>query len=136
MNDVLTSITRDISIEAPWSLIEAFATQPREKPEDGNRGAEMIADRLRGFGVPVTVYEPDLYLSLPISASVEADGVTEDENGYIVLDSTKSKSDDLWVANDRNYNVGFVTVADVPYVPMVRAAKALHSGMYERRFGD
>ncbi len=76
MNDVLTAITRDISIEAPWSLIEAFATQPREKPEDGNRGAEMIADRLRGFGVPVTVYEPDLYLSLPISASVEADGVT------------------------------------------------------------
>ena len=34
-----------------------------------------------------------------------------------------------------NYNVGFVTVADVPYGPMVRAAKALHSDMYERRFG-
>ena len=34
-----------------------------------------------------------------------------------------------------NYNVGFVSVADVPYAPMVEAAKELHSEMYERRFG-
>ena len=33
-----------------------------------------------------------------------------------------------------NYNVGFVSVADVPYAPMVKAAKELHSKMYERRF--
>ena len=76
MDDGIDKITRDISIDAPWSLIEAFATQPREKPEDGNRGAEMIAERLRGFGVPVTMHQPDLYLSLPISASVQASGET------------------------------------------------------------
>ncbi len=76
MHETLAKITGEISIDAPWSLIEAFATQPREKPEDGNRGAEMIADRLRGFGAPVTVYEPELYLSLPISAAVTADGAT------------------------------------------------------------
>ena len=35
-----------------------------------------------------------------------------------------------------NYNVGFVSVADVPYAPMVRAAKELHSEMYQRRFGE
>lgn len=35
-----------------------------------------------------------------------------------------------------NYNVGFVSVADVPYAPMVRAAKKLHSDMYQRRFGE
>ena len=33
-----------------------------------------------------------------------------------------------------NYNVGFVNVTDTPYAPMVNAAKALHKGMYERRF--
>ena len=76
MDDGIDRVTRDISIDAPWSLIEAFATQPREKPEDGNRGAEMIAERLRGFGVPVTMHQPDLYLSLPISASVQAGGAT------------------------------------------------------------
>ncbi|MGM8228651.1 beta-galactosidase [Cellvibrio sp. ARAG 10.3] len=32
-----------------------------------------------------------------------------------------------------NYNVGFVTVTDTPYEPMVKAAKELHSEMYERR---
>ncbi len=76
MNEILAAVIDNISIEAPWSLIEAFATQPREKPEDGNRGAEMIAERLRRFGVPVTVYEPELYLSLPIAASVAAEGAT------------------------------------------------------------
>ena len=35
-----------------------------------------------------------------------------------------------------NYNVGFVSVADVPYAPMVEAAKELHTEMYERRFGQ
>ncbi|MEM6483607.1 MAG: beta-galactosidase [Pseudomonadota bacterium] len=31
-----------------------------------------------------------------------------------------------------NYNVGFVSVADVPYAPMVRAAKDLHTELYPR----
>jgi len=35
-----------------------------------------------------------------------------------------------------NYNVGFVSVADVPYKPMVKAAQALHRNMYQRRFGS
>ncbi|MBD1388783.1 beta-galactosidase [Neiella sp. HB171785] len=33
-----------------------------------------------------------------------------------------------------NYNVGFVTVADVPYEAMIKAAKALHGDMYQRRY--
>ncbi len=32
-----------------------------------------------------------------------------------------------------NYNVGFVSVADVPYAPMVESAKSLHREMYQRR---
>lgn len=35
-----------------------------------------------------------------------------------------------------NYNVGFVSVTDTPYKPMVNAAKTLHNDMYERRFKD
>ncbi len=35
-----------------------------------------------------------------------------------------------------NYNVGFVSVADVPYAPMVEAAVELHSELYTRRFGN
>ncbi|WP_406609494.1 beta-galactosidase [Agarivorans sp. JK6] len=33
-----------------------------------------------------------------------------------------------------NYNVGFVGITDVPYQPMVDAAKRLNGGMYQRRF--
>jgi len=34
-----------------------------------------------------------------------------------------------------NYNVGFVRITDVPYAPMVRAAKEVNGELYERRFG-
>ncbi|MBR9913029.1 MAG: agarase [Gammaproteobacteria bacterium] len=34
-----------------------------------------------------------------------------------------------------NYNNGFVSVADVPYQPMVKAARSIHRDMYQRRFG-
>jgi hypothetical protein len=36
----------------------------------------MIADRLRALGVPVTVHAPEIYLSIPVTASVEAGGTT------------------------------------------------------------
>lgn len=34
-----------------------------------------------------------------------------------------------------NYNIGFVRVTDVPYQPMVDAAKKIHANLYQRRFG-
>ncbi len=34
------------------------------------------------------------------------------------------------------YNVGFVAITDVPYRPMVEAAREIHTVMYERRYGD
>ena len=33
-----------------------------------------------------------------------------------------------------NYNVGFISVTDSPYPPMIKAAKELHSQMYQQRF--
>src|SRR5262249_28377453 len=62
------------SIELGWSLVEAFAHQPREKPEDVNRGADLIAAHLGKAGIPVTMHEPSLFLSLPGKARVEAGG--------------------------------------------------------------
>jgi hypothetical protein len=59
-----------IDVDFAWSLVEGFARQPREKPHDADRGAEMIAEKLRGRGIPVTMHEPMLFLSLPGAASV------------------------------------------------------------------
>jgi N-acetylated-alpha-linked acidic dipeptidase len=64
----------DVSIAVPWALIERFATMPRWRPEDVNRAADHLAERLRALGVPVEVHAPEVWLSIPHDASVEAGG--------------------------------------------------------------
>ena len=63
-----------IDVDFAWDLVERFSGQPREKPADANRGAEIIAERLKSAGIPVTVHEPMLFLSLPGPASIEVGG--------------------------------------------------------------
>jgi hypothetical protein len=63
-----------VDVGFAWGLIESFATQPREAPQDANRGAELIAERLKSAGIPVTMHQPTLFLSLPGPASVEIAG--------------------------------------------------------------
>jgi N-acetylated-alpha-linked acidic dipeptidase len=65
-----------VSLDEPWRLVETFAGMPRWRPEDVNRAADVIADRLKALGVPVEVHEPELALSVPLSASVAAGGKT------------------------------------------------------------
>ncbi|MBM3526112.1 MAG: M28 family peptidase, partial [Alphaproteobacteria bacterium] len=76
MLDNLRTVLDDVTIEAPWELTEVFAKFPRWKPEDVNASCDMMVARLKKHGVPVTVYEPDLYLSIPYEASVKAMGKT------------------------------------------------------------
>ena len=71
-----TAILADVSIDAPWALVECFATFKREHPDGVDRGMNEVVDRLRADGVEVTVHRPELYLSLPGMAAVEADGRT------------------------------------------------------------
>jgi len=75
MDSLSAALRKEIKLDAPWGLIEKFAQQHREKPEDANRGAEMIADALRAHVIPVTMHAPELFLSLPGDASVEVGGV-------------------------------------------------------------
>jgi N-acetylated-alpha-linked acidic dipeptidase len=63
-------ILDDISLDVPWALVEKFSTTPRWKPEDVNASADMIAAVLKHHGVPVTLHEPTLYLSIPFTADV------------------------------------------------------------------
>ena len=65
-----------VTLDLPWRLVEAFARQPRWRPEDVNIGAEILTGMLRDAGVPVEVHRPEIYLSIPHSASVSADGAT------------------------------------------------------------
>ncbi|HYV88027.1 MAG TPA: M28 family peptidase [Candidatus Polarisedimenticolia bacterium] len=63
-----------VSIDEPWKLVETFSTWVREHPNDVNRAMDHLVGRLKSFGIPVTVHEPALYLSLPGKARVEAGG--------------------------------------------------------------
>src|SRR5215211_5521802 len=74
MDSPRSALLDEVDLKVPWELVEAFSHQPRWRPEDVNRGAEMIVERLTALGVPVTVHEPELYLSIPFDAEVRVDG--------------------------------------------------------------
>src|SRR5262245_41161775 len=63
-----------ISLDAPWELVRTFSTMPRCRPKDVNRSADIIVRKLQEQGVPVSVHEPALYLSIPLSAEVRGGG--------------------------------------------------------------
>jgi len=71
---VTAPIIDEISIEAPWKLVETFSTMPRWRPKDVNKAAEVIVGMLRDAGVPVTVHKPPVYLSIPLQAEVRVSG--------------------------------------------------------------
>ncbi|HET9345855.1 MAG TPA: hypothetical protein VFO05_09140, partial [Candidatus Limnocylindrales bacterium] len=77
MDETERTVLDEVSLDTPWALIETFAGTPRWRPEDVNRGADIIVERLRALGVPVEVHEPEVYLSIPLDASVSVpDGET------------------------------------------------------------
>jgi N-acetylated-alpha-linked acidic dipeptidase len=62
---------RAISMDEPQTLLARFATLTRESgTADEHAAGEYIAGRLRALGVPVTVYRPDLFLSIPERSEV------------------------------------------------------------------
>ena len=76
MNTAETALLDQVTIDEPWALVESFSTYKREHPDDVNRGMEEVISRLGKHGVEVKVHEPDLFLSLPGEARIEANGVT------------------------------------------------------------
>jgi hypothetical protein len=71
---VSEEIVNAISLKAPWQLVEKFATMPRWRPRDVNKGADVIVKMLKDVGVPVNVHKPTLHLSIPFGAEVRLAG--------------------------------------------------------------
>ncbi len=71
-----SDILAEVSLDVAWPLVEKFSTFPRWKPEDVNASAGMIVAALEAAGVPVTVHEAEVYLSVPFDARVKAGGRT------------------------------------------------------------
>ncbi|MBI3711057.1 MAG: M28 family peptidase, partial [Proteobacteria bacterium] len=72
MEPLEKQILADASIDVPWALVEAYSKMPRWKADDVNRGVDHLVGVLKRLGVPVTVHEPEIYLSIPFEASVAA----------------------------------------------------------------
>ena len=57
--------------DEPWSLIERFSSLVRESSsEDERKAFQYIADRLSALGIPYTMHKPELFLSVPVRASL------------------------------------------------------------------
>lgn len=67
----------ELAIDVPWALIERFTTLVRESgSEDERISAQYMVDQLKAFGVPHQVYEPELFLSVPVKSSLVVNGQT------------------------------------------------------------
>jgi N-acetylated-alpha-linked acidic dipeptidase len=71
-----TSMLEAVSAELPWDLVLTYAKMPRWKPDDVASSVKEIVGRLQAHGVPVTVHEPSLYLSIPYTAEVRSEAGT------------------------------------------------------------
>lgn len=70
--DLERELIASLSPEVPWALIEHFSTLVRESGTPAERqAAEYIVERLREWGIPVDLHEPELYLSIPESAELK-----------------------------------------------------------------
>ena len=64
-------LLEEVSIEEPWRLVQEFSKLARTSgSEDERRAATLLVKRLREWDVSVQLYEPRLYLSIPLSAEV------------------------------------------------------------------
>ncbi len=79
LSAVEQSVFDAVSSDVPWSLVEQFAELERVSgSEDERRAAEALETRLDGMGIDHVRFEPELYLSVPESASLTANGESFD----------------------------------------------------------
>ncbi len=73
--DLENTLLDALDSHEPWSLIERFTTLVRESSSEDERSAfNYIAERLSALGIPHTMHMPELFLSVPVSASLVAGG--------------------------------------------------------------
>jgi hypothetical protein len=69
------TILNEISAEEPWALVETFSDIVRlSGTAEERRAIDYLTGRMDALGIPYTVYEPEIFVSLPISAKLELPG--------------------------------------------------------------
>ena len=71
------ALLNSLDSDVPWSLIERFTTLVRESgSEDERVAADYIVEQLKQHNVKHQVYNPDLFLSVPVKSSLTVNGKT------------------------------------------------------------
>ena len=66
-----SALLDSLAPEEPWSLLERFASLVRESSSEDERTAfDYIAGRLDALGIPHEMHMPELFLSVPVRASL------------------------------------------------------------------
>ena len=66
-----SQILEEASIKEPWRIVQEFSKLVRVSgSEDEHKAALLLTGKLREWGIDVKVFEPELYLSIPLSAEV------------------------------------------------------------------
>ena len=74
---LVEELLADASFDLGWSLIERFAVLVRESGSPDERAAaHFITSRLQALDIPYDLHEPELFISVPRSASLEVGGTT------------------------------------------------------------
>src|SRR4051812_42900361 len=64
-----------ISLDVPWSVVEKFSKIVRLSGTPEEREAvNFLAAHLKEWGIPHTIYEPECFISHPLSATVREIG--------------------------------------------------------------
>lgn len=72
LNQIESQILNLVNVETEWKLLEKFSKLVRVSgTEDEYAAAEYIIKTLQSYGVTVSVYEPELFISIPKKAEFE-----------------------------------------------------------------
>ncbi|HEY6101692.1 MAG TPA: M28 family peptidase [bacterium] len=67
-----SAVTTSVSLDAPWALVEKFTTLVRDSGGKAERKAvDYIVKQLAKWGVPHTLHEPELLISIPKRAKLQ-----------------------------------------------------------------
>jgi N-acetylated-alpha-linked acidic dipeptidase len=117
-------ILGQISIDAPWALVERFSTLERLSGSDDEAvSVRYITDQLSTFGVEHTVYHPTCLISLPGPATLRTTG----PNGKSYTVKTPSFSP---------HTNGEEVTAELAYVPGHQAAGIMDLFGAQRTAGE
>jgi hypothetical protein len=72
MQDIEAKLVGAINLDGTWSLVEKLGTMVREHPRDVDAAIDVLVERLRAEGIEPQVHSANLFLSLPVNASVVA----------------------------------------------------------------